>query len=90
VLISISVDRDANAWRRAVAADKMTWPQHLDAAGTVARLFKIQPIPTTIVLDGDGIVRDRIEGYSSGYAAALDGDLRKWIRALTAPQSKAP
>jgi thiol-disulfide isomerase/thioredoxin len=90
VLISISLDRDANAWRRAVAADKMTWPQHLDTGGTVARLFKIQPIPTAIVIDGDGIVRDRIEGYSSGYAAALDGDLRKWLRALKDPQSKAP
>jgi thiol-disulfide isomerase/thioredoxin/Tfp pilus assembly protein PilF len=90
VLISISVDRDAGAWRRAVAADKMTWPQHLDAGGAVARLFKIQPIPTTIVLDGDGIVRDRIEGYSSRYAATLDAGLRKWLRALTDLQSKAP
>jgi thiol-disulfide isomerase/thioredoxin len=90
VLVSISVDRDAKAWRDAVTADKMTWPQSLDTSGTIARLFQINPIPTTIVLDGEGIVRDRIEGYSRDYAATLDADLRKWLKALTPVPSKAP
>jgi thiol-disulfide isomerase/thioredoxin len=90
VLISVSVDRDAAAWRSAVAADKMTWPQYRDASNTVARLFKLGPIPTTVILDGEGIIRDRLEGYSMSYGSTLDQDVRRWLKALQTPESKRP
>ncbi len=86
VLISISTHRDAGAWRSAVAVDKMIWPQHLDSSGTLARLFKVTALPTTVILDGEGIIRIRLEGYSDSFGSTVDGGVRKWLKALTAPE----
>lgn len=80
VMISISVDSDAAAWRSAMAAEKMPWHQHLDSSGRIARLFGVRPIPTTLVIDGEGVVRKRIVGYSSSLSATLDDAIRKALK----------
>jgi thiol-disulfide isomerase/thioredoxin len=82
VIISISTDRDVDAWRTAVAQEHMTWPQYRDADGALASKFRVSAIPTVVVVDGEGIVRDRVEGYEPGYDARLGSDIQKCIKAL--------
>jgi thioredoxin-like negative regulator of GroEL len=82
VFISVSVDRDAGAWRDAMVSEKMTWPQCRDADGAMASRFSVGAIPTVVVIDGDGIVRDRVEGYQPGYEARLGSGIQKWTKAL--------
>jgi thiol-disulfide isomerase/thioredoxin len=82
VFISISVDRDADAWQKAVAREGMTWPQYRDIDGAMASKFGVSGIPTVVVIDGEGIVQDRVEGYQPGYEARLGSGIQKWIKAL--------
>jgi thiol-disulfide isomerase/thioredoxin len=82
VFISISVDRDADAWQRALVRDGMTWPQYRDVDGAMASKFGVSGIPTVVVIDGEGIVQDRVEGYQPGYEARLGSGVQKCIKAL--------
>jgi thioredoxin-like negative regulator of GroEL len=84
VLVSISVDTDAAAWRAAIADEKMVWRHHLDSSGRISRLFGVRPIPTTVVIDGEGIVRDRIIGVSPSYGLTLESDVRDGLKRLAA------
>jgi thiol-disulfide isomerase/thioredoxin len=87
VLLSISVDDDADAWRAAIADGKMTWRHSIDASGRVAKLFSVGPIPTTVVIDGEGIVRGRLVGYSDSFGFELEDAVRDGLKRL-APAGK--
>jgi len=62
VLISVSADADQRAWSSFIAEKKMVWAQYLDESGSMRRLFSVHAFPTYIVIDGDGVIRERIVG----------------------------
>ena len=62
MLISVSADDDENAWREFVAHKKMDWAQYRDADKTIRSAFGIHAFPTYLVIDGDGIIKQRISG----------------------------
>jgi peroxiredoxin/Flp pilus assembly protein TadD len=62
VVISISADEDGAAWRQFIAKKKMEWPQYRDADSKLAKSFGIHAFPTYMVIDGDGIIKQRIVG----------------------------
>lgn len=65
-IYSISIDDDVADWKRAVAADKITWLQVNEGGGwnaPVANQWKIDQIPTSYLLDKEGkIVARDLEG----------------------------
>lgn len=79
-IVGISLDRDRQAWADYIDNEKMDWPQYLDK-GQVARLFSVQPIPTYILLDHEGIIRGTRTAYDSTIDAWLDGEVRKLLKA---------
>ncbi len=86
-IVGISLDEQDPAWRAYVEKNKMTWPQYLDKGGRVARLFKIQPIPTYILIDHDGMIVNTQEGWNP----AVDGWLSKLVEQLVLKaESAAP
>ena len=66
VMIGVSSDpaADKGKWTSYLDENKMIWPQHLDATRATLRAFEIDSYPTYIVIDPEGIVRLRLEGYS--------------------------
>ncbi len=62
VLISVSADSNRELWSKFVTDKKMDWEQYWDEGGSMRRLFDVRAFPTYIVIDGDGMVRDRIVG----------------------------
>jgi thiol-disulfide isomerase/thioredoxin len=65
-IYSISIDDNLNDWKKAIAADKITWLQVNENGGwnaPVANQWKIEQIPTSYLLDKQGkiIARD-LEG----------------------------
>jgi peroxiredoxin len=55
-ILSVSVDRDVNAWKKAVEDHKMTWLQGHDTQDISHTLYGVMSIPTTLLLDKDGII----------------------------------
>lgn len=74
-VVSISVDKDQNAWKNAMEKEQMPWKQFLLPAGeTYAMLdkkYNLQTIPIWVLLDGNGKVVDQHVGYDTG-ANAVD------------------
>jgi thiol-disulfide isomerase/thioredoxin len=63
-LVSINGDRDENAWRDFVRKKDMDWPQYWDKDRNLRTLLKVNAFPTYILIDPEGIVRERIIGIN--------------------------
>jgi thioredoxin-like negative regulator of GroEL len=64
MLISVSADKDDRAWREFVAKKNMEWAQYRDADHSILDRFGIHSFPTYLVIDGDGIIKERLTGVN--------------------------
>jgi peroxiredoxin len=73
---SISLDRNKEAWKKAIKKDGLNWPYHvLDAQGETANTYAVDAIPATFVIDRDGkILAIGLRG------AELDTFLKKLLK----------
>lgn len=58
-IIGVSLDKDAKAWKDAIAKDKLTWNQVSNLKfwdEPIAAQYKVQSIPATFILDASGNV----------------------------------
>ncbi|MBS2098003.1 TlpA disulfide reductase family protein [Carboxylicivirga linearis] len=55
-VFSVSVDDNEEKWLEAVDADGLVWTQVRDAEKEVGRLYAVQSIPTTLLLDKEGVI----------------------------------
>ena len=66
-VFSVSLDKDSNAWVRAIADDHLDWPNHVSDlrywSSAAGRLYGIQSIPATVLVDREGkIVARNLRG----------------------------
>jgi thiol-disulfide isomerase/thioredoxin len=65
-VFSVSLDKDKNAWMKAIADDKLTWTHVSDLGywqSSVVPLYDIKGIPMTVLLDKEGkIVAKNLRG----------------------------
>lgn len=60
VVLSVSGDRDEAKWREFIAKKQMDWEQYRDSDDKLFHLYNVQAIPTYVVIDRDGFIRERI------------------------------
>jgi peroxiredoxin len=56
-IFGVSLDQSRDKWLKAIADDKLTWPQVSDLKGwesSAAQLYQVDAIPQTILLDKEG------------------------------------
>jgi thiol-disulfide isomerase/thioredoxin len=54
-VFSISLDKDANAWKKAIKEDGLNWKNHgIDADGIASANYGVYSIPSAFLIDGDG------------------------------------
>lgn len=56
-IFGVSLDQSREKWLKAIADDKLTWPQVSDLKGwesSAAQLYQVDAIPQTILLDKEG------------------------------------
>lgn len=57
---SVSLDQNAEAWKKAIAADKLDWPNHVSDLqywnSDGARIYGVRSIPANFLIDGKGII----------------------------------
>ena len=58
-VLSVSVDRDLNAWKKAIEDDGMSWLQVHDDKDVSHSLYAVVGIPTTFLLDKNGVIIDK-------------------------------
>lgn len=59
-IFSIGIEQNQNQWKNAIAADHLEWPYHtmesVDFDGSLAKQFNIKSIPTTFLLNPQGVI----------------------------------
>jgi len=58
-IIGVSLDRTKDVWVKAIADDKLTWPQISDLKyfnSPVAKLYNVTAIPANFLLDEKGTI----------------------------------
>jgi len=57
-IFSVSLDRNKNAWKAAIAKDHLTWSTHVsDLQGwnsSAAKAYGVRSIPSNVLIDADG------------------------------------
>ena len=57
-VFSVSLDRDANNWKKAIKDDKLVWPNHVSDlkywSSEAAAIYGVRSIPSMFLLDRDG------------------------------------
>ncbi len=83
-ILGISLDKDTDKWKEAVAKDKLTWMHVSDLQGwesSVAALYGVQSIPANFLIDPDGKI----------IAADLRGnDLERTLASKLSPAASTP
>lgn len=59
-VMSVSLDRDLNAWLNAIKKDGLTWPNHVSDlkhwSSAVAKIYGVRGIPYTVLIDEEGTI----------------------------------
>jgi thiol-disulfide isomerase/thioredoxin len=57
-VFSVSLDKDLDKWKKAIAADNLSWPNHVsdfkDWNSPVVQLYNFNSIPSNVLIDKDG------------------------------------
>lgn len=57
VVLSVSLDRDKAAWKKAIQKDELEWDSHcIDEGNKVATQYGVRSIPYSFLIDGDGMI----------------------------------
>jgi len=66
-LLGINVDENTDDAKKAIAKLKISFPVLFDSNNEIAERFKVDAMPTTIIIDRDGNIRHLHRGYKPGY-----------------------
>ena len=65
-LLAVSLDQTARQAERAAESLRVSHPVLHDAGGAVGRLYAVERMPSMVLIDRSGVVRDVFEGYTRG------------------------
>ena len=79
VILSISWDEDADAWKAFIAKNEMTWLQYRDKGHKLSDEFGVHAIPHYFTIDSDGVLTAEMMGSGSD----VEGKLKKLVKRAT-------
>lgn len=76
--------------KRAVAREKMTWPSFWNgkagSAGSISSAWNVSGWPTVYVIDANGIIRFKFEGYGDPISNILNGSVDELMKEMESRQ----
>ena len=80
VILGISVDRDQAPWKAFIEKNKLEWTHFYDERRMMSSRFDVNGFPTYIILDHEGIIQYRQQGWNTQVDGQLDGELRSLVK----------
>lgn len=65
-VVGVNVEEQSDLARDFIASSPVDFPILLDASNTVSQLYQVVAMPTTVVIDRNGVIRYEHKGYQSG------------------------
>jgi thiol-disulfide isomerase/thioredoxin len=86
-IVGVSADRQPGLWKTFIESNALNWPQYLDNGRKLAERFGVEGYPTYLLIDHEGFVRYRQQGWSPSVDHRIEREARKLLKhARTAPQ----
>jgi len=76
----INVEQENQAGKRFLADLTLTFPIFFDAKNTLSATYQVAAMPTSVIIDRNGIVRFIFRGYKSGYEHKYAKAIKQLIR----------
>jgi peroxiredoxin len=76
----VNVEQENQAGRDFLADLNLSFPILFDASNTISAMYQVEAMPTTVIVDRDGLVRYAFKGYKSGYEKKYAKAIKKLIR----------
>lgn len=87
VILGVSADRDQALWKAFIEKHRLEWTHFYDDRRMMANRFTVNGYPTYILVDHEGIIQYRQQGWSPQVDSQIEGELRSMIKkAKAAPQ----
>lgn len=80
VFVGVGIaEKSADTWRSYIAEHGMNWFHTLDTgkADEIAQLFRVTAVPDYVVIDGDGIVRARLQDWGAEGPVVLERSIQR-------------
>ena len=83
--MSVSLDKERDAWMNAITADNLTWPNHVSDLqfwnNAAAKIYGVQSIPAAFLIDENGIIVGKdLRGPALEEKLKEIGELKSWKR----------
>ena len=92
-MIGVNGDGNLPDAKRAVTREKMTWPSFWNgkdgASGAISSAWNVSGWPTVYVIDADGIIRFKFEGYGAPTSNMLNGSVDELMKKLESKNNDA-
>jgi peroxiredoxin len=79
VVLGVNVDKSLDDARRAIERRSVTYPNASDPTGTLPKRFGLETMPTTYLIDQDGVVRVVHRGFRNGDIDELREQVKKLL-----------
>ena len=79
VVLGVNVDTKLDDARRAIERRRVSYPNASDPTGTLPRRFGLETMPTSYLIDADGVVRVVHRGFLKGDADELREQVKKLL-----------
>ncbi len=79
-LLGVNIDDDSRRAMQMIEELGVTFPVLFDARKDVSKLYKVEAMPVTVLVDREGIVRYVHHGYKPGYEDTYLDEIRSLLR----------
>ncbi len=80
VLLGVNVDDDTRKAAEVAGKLGVSFPVLLDTDKAVSKLYELSTMPSTVIIDRDGMVRYVHRGYLTGYEDNYDKQIRELLK----------
>ncbi len=80
VLLGVNIDEDVRNAADVASKLKVSFPVLLDTDKSVSKLYDLNSMPSTMVIDRSGKVRYLHRGYQDGYEESYDQQIRELLK----------
>jgi thiol-disulfide isomerase/thioredoxin len=86
VILGVSADRDQAPWKAFIEKHALNWTHFYDDKRMMASRFAVNGYPTYILIDHEGIIQYRQQGWNPNVDSQIDGETRSLIKRAKAAQ----
>ena len=76
----VNVENDSSAAKAYLSKVQVAFPILFDVDNSVSKDYRVEAMPTTVILDKDGKVRSVHRGYKPGYEKKYEDDIKGLLR----------